>query len=209
MSSGRRGGVDDYTVLSGGATDPRIRSGLVDPEGAIVGNPGDVWLRANGSGPGSAFYVKESGVGTNTGWVAFGQAGVKHLFIGAPAPSPGTIGDHIGNTVPINGTARMEFRVPADFTSVVSLEMLIIPGGDVAAGATLTLNSDYGSPGELYDAHSESDSFAYVSTLNVIKSIDVSSVFSSLADFDVCGLKVDNSSVTGGYLLLGLIFGYS
>jgi len=207
MSTGRRGGVDDYTVLSGGATDPRIRSGLVDPEGAIVGNPGDVWLRING-GPGATFYVKTSGVGTNTGWVAFGQSGIKHLFIGAPAPSPGTVGDHIGNTVPINGEARMEFRVPTDFSSVFDIEMIVIPGGTVASGATLTLNSDYGAPGELYDAHSESNSFAYVSTLNVVKSIDVSSVFSSLAPSDSCGLKVDNLSVTGGYLLLGLLFCY-
>ena len=43
-------------------------SGTGDPNGVIVGSPGDLFSRTDG-GAGTSFYVKESGVGTNTGWV--------------------------------------------------------------------------------------------------------------------------------------------
>ena len=38
------------------------------PEGAVVGSVGDIALRVDG-GAGTTLYVKESGAGTNTGWV--------------------------------------------------------------------------------------------------------------------------------------------
>lgn len=40
-----------------------------DPEGNVVGDAGDIYGRLDGS-PGSIYYVKESGNGTKTGWVA-------------------------------------------------------------------------------------------------------------------------------------------
>jgi hypothetical protein len=46
-----------------------IRSGSGSPEGVVTGNVGDLFLRTDGSA-GSALYVKESGSGTNTGWIA-------------------------------------------------------------------------------------------------------------------------------------------
>lgn len=45
-----------------------LRSGTGDPNSAIVGSPGDLWLRTDG-GAGTTLYVKESGSGTDTGWV--------------------------------------------------------------------------------------------------------------------------------------------
>ena len=53
-----------------------IRSGTGDPNGVIVGSVGDVWSRLNG-GASTTLYVKESGAATNTGWVAYGAAGVQ------------------------------------------------------------------------------------------------------------------------------------
>jgi hypothetical protein len=41
---------------------------LGSPEGRLVGNPCHIFIRGDG-GPGTIVYVKESGVGTNTGWV--------------------------------------------------------------------------------------------------------------------------------------------
>jgi len=53
------------TAVVGGSM---YSAGNVTPNGNIVGNPGDVYLNRTG-GAGVTFWVKESGVGTNTGWV--------------------------------------------------------------------------------------------------------------------------------------------
>ena len=39
------------------------------PNGVVTGNPGDMYLNKSG-GAGTTLYIKESGSGTNTGWVA-------------------------------------------------------------------------------------------------------------------------------------------
>jgi len=44
-------------------------SGFGSPEGVVVGSPGDLYVDLNG-GVGLTFWVKETGVGTNTGWAA-------------------------------------------------------------------------------------------------------------------------------------------
>lgn len=45
-----------------------VKSGTGSPNGAVVGDVSDVYRRKDG-GAGTSFYVKESGAGTNTGWV--------------------------------------------------------------------------------------------------------------------------------------------
>lgn len=47
----------------------RIKVGSGSPEGAVKGNPGNLYLNTDG-GSSTTLYVKESGDGTNTGWVA-------------------------------------------------------------------------------------------------------------------------------------------
>lgn len=46
-----------------------INTGAGSPEGVIAASPGAIYLRTDG-GASTTLYVKESGVGTNTGWVA-------------------------------------------------------------------------------------------------------------------------------------------
>lgn len=46
-----------------------IRSGTLTPQGRLVGNPGDLFLRTDG-GTSTTLYVKETGTNTATGWVA-------------------------------------------------------------------------------------------------------------------------------------------
>lgn len=43
--------------------------GSGDPNGVVTGSPGDTYVSTAG-GAGTTFYVKESGVDTDTGWVA-------------------------------------------------------------------------------------------------------------------------------------------
>jgi hypothetical protein len=51
-----------------------VQRGAGDPEGAVTGVVGDIYQRTDG-GANTTLYVKESGAGTNTGWVAYGPAG--------------------------------------------------------------------------------------------------------------------------------------
>lgn len=48
----------------------RVCSGTGSPESAVVGWIGDLFLRRDGAA-GTVVYVKETGAGTNTGWVAY------------------------------------------------------------------------------------------------------------------------------------------
>jgi len=61
-------GADTISALSIYYGTRRIRSGAGTPEGAVVGNVGDLYTRTDG-GAGTTLYVKESGTG-NTGWAA-------------------------------------------------------------------------------------------------------------------------------------------
>lgn len=46
----------------------QLVTGAGNPNGVITGNPGDLYLNTAG-GASTTLYVKESGTGTNTGWV--------------------------------------------------------------------------------------------------------------------------------------------
>jgi hypothetical protein len=48
---------------------PQTYYGTGSPESVTVGNIGDLYINKSG-GAGVTLYVKESGTGTNTGWVA-------------------------------------------------------------------------------------------------------------------------------------------
>lgn len=50
-------------------TGPRILAGIGDPDGVIVGDIGDVWLRLDGSFN-NTIYVKQGFSGFNFGWIA-------------------------------------------------------------------------------------------------------------------------------------------
>lgn len=63
------GGPATPNNAAGLETGAKISGGNGDPNTVIVGSPGDLWLRQNG-GANTTLYVKESGVATNTGWVA-------------------------------------------------------------------------------------------------------------------------------------------
>lgn len=51
-------------ILSGA----NVSSGTGSPNGSVVGSPGDIYLNKSG-GSATTLWVKESGTGTNTGWV--------------------------------------------------------------------------------------------------------------------------------------------
>lgn len=56
-------GVKQVTL----GTRTNISSGVGSPQGVVLGNPGDLYTDVAG-GAGATLYVKETGMGTNTGW---------------------------------------------------------------------------------------------------------------------------------------------
>jgi hypothetical protein len=56
-------------VQIAGLAGPRWSSGAGSPNAVLLGSPGDLYTNKNG-GAATTLYVKESGIGTNTGWVA-------------------------------------------------------------------------------------------------------------------------------------------
>lgn len=55
----------------GGATGPRQSVGVVRPEGAVIGSPGDIYINTGG-GYGYTVWVKQTGVVDNVGWTNVG-----------------------------------------------------------------------------------------------------------------------------------------
>jgi hypothetical protein len=51
------------------ALDERFTFGEGSPEGVVTANPGKIYINTDG-GAGTTFWVKETGVNTNTGWDA-------------------------------------------------------------------------------------------------------------------------------------------
>ena len=68
----------------------KIRSGPGSPEGRIVGNPGDLYLRTDGGNGTAVTYFKETGKNTTTGWAAgSGGSGSGSGSGGGPPSLPG------------------------------------------------------------------------------------------------------------------------
>lgn len=60
---------DDWSSKVKDALDARLKHGNGSPEGVVVADVGCIYQRLDG-GAGTSFYVKESGGGLSTGWVA-------------------------------------------------------------------------------------------------------------------------------------------
>ncbi len=180
------------------------------PEGNVSGYPGDIFHNTSG-GNGTSIYIKETGSGTTTGWsgVTTSPTGTKSLFIIAPSQSPQTTGTHIGSNTTQNGSGNLEFHVPDDFHTLVTAQVLIV-APQTHAAANIDLETNYGAPGELFNANVETDAtLTFAITLDEITEIDVSSVLTGIAVDDTVGLQLSNDTVAGGYLILGIHLTYT
>ncbi len=103
-------------------------------------------------------------------------------------------GEHITQTAVDSVKENFTFAVPLDYTSTVSLDLIVIP--DATTSTTYDLISTYGGVGEDFDNHSESNATIAISyTVGIFEAIDITSVFTSLAAGDFCGVGV---TVDGG-----------
>ncbi len=113
----------------------------------------------------------------------------------------------------IGTTAQFQFtfRIPADFDTLVSLQLIWSSNGTNAGPCTVDLTSDYGLAGDLITLNSEFlvlPTFAGVS--DEFDFHDLSGVFSSLAAGHTCGVLVDHvSGLTNSINYFGILLEYS
>lgn len=143
-----------------------------------------------------------------TSWIDLGASGggVKELFF----ISIYNVfqGDYGSLEISTNGNDSFNFAVPLDFVSLVSLEVCATPE-NTNATANVDLNSDYSAAGESETTHSETDTaITFNFTADQKDLFDISSVFSSLAAGDHCGLNWKNSA-TGVVNIYGIRLRYN
>ena len=124
------------------------------------------------------------------------------------------IGDYRAENILTNGVKRFTFAVPADFGTLVSLDLIGIPSaGADGAGRDIDLSSDYALVGEASNTNSESDTtttYDLTGTTGQITAVaDLSVVFSSLAAGHVCGVAVTHNAIGGTIAYLGIRLRYT
>jgi hypothetical protein len=121
-------------------------------------------------------------------------------------------GDYRVRQLNTNGTFNFSFRVPFNFGALTVLELVAIQSSATpSAAANIDLFSDYGMLGQASNFFSESDlTTTYViPAVNVVFSYDISSVYSSIAALQFCGLMVDHNAIGGALDYLGIRMVYT
>jgi len=104
-----------------------------------------------------------------------------------------------------SGLGNFSFIIPATFDSLVSINLVGIPGSAIVAQA-IELENNYGELGEQFDDNTEID---LTQTITVgdgeISLIDVSSVFSGVAGGDACGLEINHIGIGASINYIALV----
>jgi len=102
--------------------------------------------------------------------------------------------------------ARMSFRCPSDFVSIVEAKIIILPRVTDAA-ANLDIYSTYAAIGQNYQTHEANNTAAtYNIATDVFFGVDVSAILASLAANDIVGVRLslgdanDDVDVIGFYM---------
>lgn len=127
-------------------TGGRVCSGTGTPEGAVVGWKGDVFLRRDG-GAGTMQYNKESGAGTNTGWVAVGTGVGAHNLLSSSHTDTTAASGTKGDVITTNGTTWQRLGVgsdgqviTADSAQSLGIKWATASGGSGAGEAVASAN---------------------------------------------------------------------
>ena len=121
-------------------------------------------------------------------------AGVK-TYVNEVGDYNALLGHYRTRSIAGTGSHHFNFSVPADFGSLVELYLVGSPLATFAA-QDIDLNSSYGSVGESTTQHTEVDTVSTFSmTSGQWNKLDLSSVFSSLAVGDHCGVQIDHNAI--------------
>lgn len=117
-----------------------------------------------------------------------------------------------GLNVGANSALNISFAIPPDFLSIVSVEAIVkVSAGAAQTARNIDLTSNYGGIGESTTTHSETDAaitYDLSGTSGEFFALDISSVFSSLAAGDLCGIELDHNGLGGAldYFFVKLVY---
>ena len=142
--------------------------------------------------------------------LASGGAPTQEVFF--PSDWGSNLGEFRTRNVGSTATFRHNFWVPVDFTTITALEAIAINSGVTVASGDIDLFSEYGAVGQDFDTHAESDlafTRSFTGTDQQIVNIDLTSVFTSLAAGDYCGVQIDHNGLGGTLGYIGIRLKYS
>ena len=112
-----------------------------------------------------------------------------------------------------SGAFRYNFFVPHDFSTLTSIQAIgIVSAGAAQTARDIDLFSDYGALGEASNNHTESDTastFDLSGGSGQLRGISLSTVFTSLAANDFCGIQIDHNSIGGSIEYIGILLRYT
>ena len=147
--------------------------------------------------PGAATLTKELYVPVT----ANGAGGGQTLLPGAQLP--------VQSLNAVGQRAFIGFKVPHDFNSIISAEIIIV-NYDTNATANIDTHSEYGSIGQVYNTHQEDEVAAtYNLTANLFFGVDVSGILTALVAGDIVGLGIDCEDVAARFYVVGFNLRYA
>jgi len=171
----------------------------------------DYHYDAQSTGGGAGDETPDDQTGGTGFWIkgpAPGMSGATKEVFFPTSQGDGTKGDHQVKSVGTSGDINIEFKIPHDYTATTSIVVVAIPE-TTGSGKNVDLTSDYAAKGETFNIHSESDvGITYTFTNDQMDEFDISSVFSSIAAGDYCGLLWDQNA-TGTVKIVGIRLRYT
>lgn len=169
------------SIKLGTSTHPAvIQAGGGNPETVITGNPGDIFVRTNGSA-GNIVYVKETGVATTSGWNPMSRGYPMDLLVddgGNPADSTTYFVGQDANTIP----------------SIFSIVQSRVPRTGTVKGVSLKVHSVAGSSETVnfYIRINDTTDFANVTGDMSVNTLDllVSGLSQAVVEGDYLALKI-------------------
>jgi hypothetical protein len=135
------------------------------------------------------------------------------LWVPATATSGGSATANSAHAVisltGVNHHAFAEFRVPADFNTIQSAIMVVIPTASQSS-ANYDLKANYAAVGQALNTHEETNTgTTYNVTDEQLFSVDISGVLSSLAANDFVGIRFSEKTSGHDVDVLGIHFEYT
>lgn len=125
------------------------------------------------------------------------------------APSMGKTSSYAEIQLDEGDDGYSAFKIPHDFTSIVSAEIWLFSDANDAAW-DVDISSVYAAVGEGYTTHTETDTATtYNFTSLEIEVIDISGILTNISADDVVGIELENNDAAGDLYVLGIRFRYS
>jgi len=207
--------IGDHGSLGGLTDDDHTqyqKESLLTTAGDMVYASGDsAWERLPiGATPG--YRLRVNAGGTAPEWGVTGQT---MQFFMPPAGGSGTVGSAVGDhhgvqLSPAGENCFFEFRMPADFTTLTSALISIIP--QTTGTFDWTVTTDFCANGEAVTTHSDSATANGQAGTNLtMLELDVSAALTGLAANDIVGMlfTLDVLTTTTGIVITGLDIKYT